>query len=120
MTMVSEFTNRTDVHKAKLLDKLSTGASISASAKTAKVSRRTYYDWRENDPAFATMADEAIEMGTDSLEDSATRQAKQGNTSLMTLLLKARRPEKYKDRIINEHGGLDGAPLKIIIERVAS
>ena len=119
-SVANGLTNLTDAHKAKLLAKLATGASISASAKAAGVSRQTYYDWRENDETFAKLADEAIETGTDSLEDSALRQAKGGNTSLMVLLLKARRPDKYKDRIANEHSGQNGEPLKIVIERVTT
>lgn len=115
-----DFTHLTDEPKSKLLAKLATGASITAAAKAARRTRQTYYDWRESDPAFAKLADEALEMGTDKLEDSATRQALQGNTTLMVLLLKARRREKYTERSETAITGKDGDPLKIIIERVTS
>lgn len=113
-------TDRTIIGKSKLLAKLATGASVAASAKAALVARSTYYEWRESDDEFARLADEAIETGTDILEDSALKQAKTGNTALMVLLLKSRRPDKYKDRSEQQHTGKDGDPLKIVIERIAS
>jgi hypothetical protein len=115
-----DLTILTNPSKTKFLTKFATGASVTASAKYAGVVRQTYYDWRENDPEFRELADQAIEMGTDCLEDSATRQAKSGNTTLMVLLLKARRPEKYKDRSSSEFTGPNGSPLSIVIERIAS
>ena len=114
-----DFTHLTDATKAKVLSRLASGLSITASMKCAGYTRQTYYDWRAADPTFAALADEAMEMGTDALEDSALRQAKAGNTTLMVLLLKARRPDKYKDRISNEHSGANGAPLTVVFERLA-
>lgn len=90
------------------------------SARRAGVARQTYYDWRESDPQFVIDSDSAIESGTDVLEDSALKQAKEGSTALMVLLLKSRRPEKYKDRFENQHTGTNGDPLKIIIQRDGS
>lgn len=113
-----DFTNLTDEPKSKLLTKLATGASITAAAKAARRTRQTYYDWRESDPEFAKLADEALEMGTDVLEDSALRQAKGGNTTLMVLLLKARRREIYGDKLTTEHTGKDGTPIDVIFRRV--
>lgn len=101
--------------------KLAQGLSVAAACRAAKVHRSTYYDWRNADPeGFAIRADEAIEAGTDRLEDSATRQAISGNTSLMVLLLKGRRPERYADRVRQEVSGKDGAPLTINVIEVAS
>jgi hypothetical protein len=37
--------------------------------------------------------------GTDALEDEALRRAKDKSDTLLIFLLKARRPEKYKDRV---------------------
>jgi hypothetical protein len=39
------------------------------------------------------------------LEDEALRRAKDKSDTLLIFLLKARRPEKYKDRISTEHSG---------------
>lgn len=112
-------TIRTDEHEAKILGKLARGWSVTAACKAAQIGRRTYYDWRAIDEEFAARCDDALEMGTDLLEDSTTRQALAGNTSLMVLLLKARRPLKYRDRLLAEHTGDEGGPLKIVIERVS-
>ncbi len=72
---------------------------MSAACRAAKISRSAYYDWYANDPEFAARVNDAIEDGTDRLEDSAARQAIAGNAALMTLLLKARRPDRYKDSL---------------------
>jgi hypothetical protein len=106
-------TVRTAAHEQRILAKLARGWSVSAACKAAKIARTTYYAWRNEDEVFAALCDDAIEMGTDQLEDVATRQAIKGNTALMVLLLKARRPEKYRERLQTEHVG-DG--LKVILE----
>jgi hypothetical protein len=109
-------TVRTADHEAKIVAKLARGWSVTAACKAARIGRQTYYDWREADPDFAALCDAALEDGTDMLEDSATRQAIAGNASLMTLLLKARRPAKYRERV--EHSGDPAQPLTVILKRV--
>lgn len=104
-----------------MLAKLEKGYSIAAACRAAKVDRKTYYNWRTADPeGFGARADDAIEAGTDMLEDSSRRQAIEGNTALMVLLLKGRRPERYADRVRQEVSGKDGAPLTINVVEVAS
>ena len=109
-------TVRTDDHEAKIVAKLARGWSVAAACKNAKISRRTYYYWYEADAEFAALCDDALESGTDVLEDAATRQAIAGNPSMMALLLKARRPEKYRERV--EHSGDAAQPLTVILKRV--
>jgi Bacteriophage Sf6, terminase small subunit-like len=109
-------TVRSDEHVEKILTKLARGWSVAAACKAAKIGRQTYYDWREADAEFAKLCDDAIESGTDLLEDAATRQAIAGNPSMMALLLKARRPHKYRERV--EHTGDPSQPLRIIIHEV--
>ncbi|HEY7117502.1 MAG TPA: hypothetical protein VH475_13020 [Tepidisphaeraceae bacterium] len=111
-------TVRTPEHEERIVAKLARGWSIHAACKVAKISRQTYYTWRTEDEDFAALCDDAIEMGTDYLEDVATRQATDGNTSLMVLLLKARRPEKYRERLQTEHVGDLDHPLTVILKRV--
>lgn len=103
-----------------LLDKLSKGFSVTAACKAEGVGRMTYYDWRKADLAFAAAADDAIESGTDLLEDEAKRRATglMGSDTLLIFLLKARRPAMYRDKIAHEVSGPDGAPLTVtLIER---
>lgn len=109
-----DFTHLTSPEKAKALRKLASGYSITASMKAAGYTRQTYYNWRADDPEFDALAEEALESGTDEVEDEAWRQGKRGNATLLITILKARRPEKYKDRSLNEHTGADGEPFAIV------
>lgn len=99
------------------LDTLSDGGHISNAAKAAGLPRRTVYNWRKTDDTFRDAWDEALDLGTDALEDEAIRRALYGvekpvyqggkkvgmvqeySDGLMQFLLKGRRPEKYKDRV---------------------
>ncbi len=98
--------------------------NVSASARHAGVSRTTVHRWRAVEPDFAERWDDAEEEGIDALEQEARRRATEGDEEyvvsmgqlvkdpetgaflttrkrsdgLMTLLLKAHRPEKYRER----------------------
>ena len=99
--MARGYTNRTPEKGERLLAKLSQGYSITAACNAESIGRKTYYDWRKSDPAFAASADEAIEAGTDLLEDAARRRAvapANSSDTLLIFLLKSRRPEKYRER----------------------
>jgi hypothetical protein len=113
----------------RFLSALREGRSVSAAAADAGVSYRLAYYWRAKDAEFAKAWQEALEEGTDRLEDEARRRAVEGTTkpiyhrgervgevqvysdALLMLLLRARRPDKYRDRV--EHTGKDGAPLEV-------
>ncbi|MFT9366503.1 MULTISPECIES: hypothetical protein [Gluconobacter] len=99
-------------------------SNISESARIALIDRATAYKWREADPEFARAWEDAIDEATDALEAEARRRALDGHEeyvismgqivrdpetgkplmqrkfsdSLTTLLLKAHRPEKYRER----------------------
>lgn len=123
-------TTRTPKKEAAFLDGLRDGLSVTASCIDAGISRRTAYEWRDADDEFRKRWDEAVEEGTDRLEDEAQRRARDGVTepvfykgdivghvqrhsdTLMIFLLKARRPDKYKDRVANEHTGPNGGPIQ--------
>ena len=77
---------------------LADGSSVTAAAKAIDVSRASLYSARALDPEFAAAWDEAIESGTDTLEDGAVKRAKNSSDPLLMFLLKGRRPEKFKDR----------------------
>lgn len=121
-------------------------AVVSYACDAARVNKTTVYHRRNNDPAFAALWDEAREAATDKLEREAERRAAQGLTrkkftskgqpvidpetgeqyaereysdTLLIFLLKAARPEKYKDR--HEHTGASGGPVILqIIEEVVN
>jgi hypothetical protein len=114
---------RTPEKDAKFVEMLASGASVAAAAKAAGYGRQRLYECREADPELAAAWDDALEEGTDLLEDEALRRAKDGveeprfyegevcghvrkySDTLMIFLLKARRPEKYGDKAQTDHTG---------------
>ncbi len=91
--------------KKRLLQALAAGLSVKAACEVAGIGRRTAYDWRNEDQEFASAWDEAIETGTDALEDEALSRAMNGSDTMLIFLLKARRPEKYRDTHRVQHDG---------------
>lgn len=83
---------------ARFLKRLSMGMSVSGAALGTGVGRSRLYELRKEDEDFRALWDEAVEHGTDVLEDIALARARTSDT-LIIFLLKARRPERYKDRI---------------------
>ncbi len=116
-------TDGTPEKGAAFLAALTEGLSITAACEAAGIARRTVYNWRDADPDFAAAWDEAIDAGTDRLEDEARRRALEGSDkpvfykggevgaireysdTLMIFLLKARRPEKFRERHDVNHTG---------------
>ena len=104
---------RKSFYQRRVLEALAQGKSPTYAAKEAGVSRAIAYRWRQRDPKFATAWDEAVAEGVDQLEDEAHRRAVEGvdrpvyqggvrvgeiktySDSLLTLLLKSRRPEVF-------------------------
>lgn len=101
-------------------------ANLTLSARAARVHRSTVYHWQEHDEAFGLAYQQAAEESTDLLEAEAFRRAYEGvysekpivrdgvvvastteieySDGLMTLLLKARRPAKYRERLVDGDG----------------
>ena len=101
------------------------------SAEAAGVSRQTVWERREKDKAFADLEEKARKESAEMLEDEAYRRAIGGvrtlkfhegmpvidprtglpyeeveySDGLLTLLLKAHKPEKYRDKVDHEHTG---------------
>jgi hypothetical protein len=111
--------------------------NISRAAKAAGTDRQRHYEWLENEE-YAKAFDLAHDEAADMLEAEARRRAVEGTVrkkfqkngtpitdpatgqqyfeleysdNLLITLLKATRPDKFKDRVANEHTGKDGAPL---------
>jgi hypothetical protein len=109
--------------RARFLKALAATGNVTLAAGAAKLSRRSLYHWREQDQGFAAEWAEAIESATDALEAEARRRAIEGvettvvhggrmvrddegnpltirrySDSLLALLLRAHRPEKYREK----------------------
>jgi hypothetical protein len=120
--VVDEYTQFTG-QRARFLKHLAKTANITASAMVACITRRTAYNWKHAEPDFEEAWLDALEQATDTLEAEARRRALEGtprpltckdgliydkdgkpvmvldfSDTLMVTLLKAHRPERFKDR----------------------
>lgn len=96
--------------RPRFLAALEQSGNVSEACRLAGVGRSTVYDARRADAAFAADWEGALEASTDALETEARRRAVQGvsrptqwgkvqqySDVLLIFLLKAARPEKYRD-----------------------
>jgi hypothetical protein len=102
--------------RVTFLAALAAGWAVRHAAKLAGHSFQRWYELRDSDEDFAAAWAEAIEQGTQRLEDEALRRAVDGydeetfdgegtlvrrvrryDGALLQTLLKGRRPEKYRD-----------------------
>lgn len=122
-------TIRTDRAREIFLGILRETCNVSEAARTAGVSRRAVYDWRDTDEAFAADWADAEQEAADKLEREAWRRAVEGTDKPVTyqgaitatykeysdrmleILLKGHKP-KYRDR--HEVTGLNGGPVEMI------
>jgi Homeodomain-like domain len=106
----------TVIKREQFLGYLRDGWSISAAAGKIGVSRQAVYRLRASDDEFAHQWEDAYESGTDVYEDEVKRRAVEGtekpvfyqgeivghvrefSDTLLIVALKARRPERYRER----------------------
>jgi len=114
---------------------------ITKAAKAAGIDPDTHYEWKKTDPDYAKSFDDLRERVTDLLEDEAIRRAMEGvdepqigrvardtdglltnpdgsaltvkrfSDTLLVILLKGNRPERYRERY--ELTGKDGGAIEI-------
>lgn len=115
-------TPKKDWHPAFLAALADTG-SVSRACKVAKVGRTAAYEHREADADFAAAWKDAERISVELMEDEARRRAVEGcrkpvfqggkrvgeileySDTLLIFLLKARRPDVYRERSTVEHSG---------------
>jgi len=78
------------------LTSLEAGDSESAAARNAGGTVGQFKKWRKEDENFDRDCTDAIEAGTDFIEDIATDRAMKKSDVLMVKILEARRPDKYR------------------------
>lgn len=123
----------TDTQIEEFLDGLAEGKSVLEAAGN-QAFRRRLYRHRTANLAFAEQWRVAYDEGTDILEKEAHRRAVEGVTdfrldkegvehpfvhysdTLLIFLLKARRPDRYRDNVKVEHGGADGKPIAVEVK----
>jgi hypothetical protein len=119
--------------KPEFLAALADGLHVRDAAFRAKVEPGWPYRVRQTDEEFRKAWDAAQEIGTRMLEREAARRAYHGtlrpvfqggvevgqvreySDSLMQFLLKARRPDKYRDNSRVEVTGADGGPVEVCL-----
>lgn len=97
---------RTPYVKEALVAALSEGLSIAGACSRAGCSRSTYYSHLADDKDFAQAVKEAIEIGTDGIEDAMLADAmKNGQWVAKLAILKSRRRERWQEnyRVAHEH-----------------
>ncbi len=85
--------------RMKFLDGLRMHGMVTQAAMEAGIHRNTAYFERQHDPAFAQEWIDALDRGVDMLEDTAKKRAYEGSDVLLIFLLKAHRPQKYRDTL---------------------
>lgn len=106
----------TEDRKALFLDALRECANVTVAARSVGISPGTVYNHRKDDPLFAERFQEALDEAVDMLEYEAHRRAFEGtkepvfykggecgtitkySDGLAQFLLKAHRPDKYRER----------------------
>lgn len=90
-----------DAQKARALVKYRECGTIRGACEAAGIGRRTWYNWLEEDKAFAAAVDEAKEDVADELEETAATRAKakDGSDLLLIFLLKALRPSRFRENM---------------------
>lgn len=123
-------TDKKDPHLV-FLEALSTYGNISRAAEKSGLDRAGLYVKRRNDNAFSAEWDKAMEIGVEAIEDEAKRRAFEGweepvwyrgdlcgtvrkfSDTLLIVLLKAHKPEKYRENSKVELSGKDGTPIEV-------
>lgn len=112
-------TVRTAKKREQFLAALRSNGTVFSACQAAGIGRTAAYEWRAADESFRAAWDEALEDATDQLEHEAVRRATDGSDTLLIFLLKANRPEKYRDntnvtmKATHEHSGPNGNPIAL-------
>lgn len=93
---------------------LARGGSITLAADAAGISRNALNVWKREDDEFAAEMADAIEQGTDRLEDAAVERAINGNSDTMLIfMLKGRRRDRWGDKQQVAHTDAEGNNLAV-------
>jgi hypothetical protein len=133
--MTPEPNSEPNTLKGAWLEAFEKAGTVVAACKAAGVGRTTAYEWRQKDEAFALAWADIEEATTEAMEREAFRRGVEGTVeplvsagkhvtdvkkysdTLLIFMLKARRPEKYRDNVKVEHSGsVTFADLASIIE----
>lgn len=96
--------------KREFLGAFAVTGTIAGACRTTGIDRQTVHNWKRKDPAFVEAFEEAKEVAIEHLENVARERAVAGSDVLLIFLLKAARPEVYRDRY--EVTGRNNGPIE--------
>lgn len=116
--------------QSQFLEALRNSCNVSRSCELVGISSATAYNLKRDFPSFAEKWQEAIDYAADTLEESARNRAlgmqeavyHQGvvvghktvySDAMTALLLRAHRPQKFRDNASVEMTGKDGGPIQM-------
>lgn len=92
--------------------------NIRLACRAAGINRATVVRTRRTNKTFAVAYDEAMVEAIESLEAEARRRAMTTSDTLLIFLLKAHKPEMYREVVGHEVTGKDGGPLQLDIRQL--
>jgi hypothetical protein len=120
--------------RAKFIEVLRQTGNVTEAAASVGLGRSRAYQLRGTDEEFAKAWEEAEDVAVDRLEREAWRRGVEGvdkpvyhagkvvghvreySDTVLVVLLKAHRPEKYRDNVHAVHTGEDGGPIQVDAE----
>ena len=81
----------------KFLAVLRKTPDVKTACRVARIARSTAYRRKESDELFSQAWDDAINLAVDNLAAVAFQRAADGDSNLITFLLRCHRPEIYRD-----------------------
>jgi hypothetical protein len=85
--------------RAPFLDAIRVSGNVRLATAAAGIDRSTPYRRAQRDPAFAAQWAAAEQDAVDTLEAEARRRALNGSDGLLMFLLRAHRPERYRESL---------------------
>jgi len=105
-------TKRTNEKKARFLKTLRETGVVSQACDAADLGRTTAYEWRDSDEEFAQQWDEALSACIEDAEAEAWKRGRLKSDLLLMFMLKAHKPELYRETTRVEQTGADGGPIE--------
>lgn len=102
--------------RSQFLEHYQTGLTVLQAAKKVGTTAVTVFNYVRKDDAFAKQYRRAMEANTDVLEDGLHHLARNGNIAAIFGTLKARRPERWRDRV--DISNKDGSLLRPLAEAI--
>jgi len=97
---LAEIRDRAEAEKKELfIQGMASSGTIGEACKKAGISRRTAYLWREDDPHFSDLWDDAYEDYIDQIESKGMERASTKSDLLLMFFLKAKRPHIYRETV---------------------